>query len=180
MYSVAGRPSATCVSLISNARPGLARPAATRRASANRVARFVGWIASSRRSSSRRLSVNDLLDAGRVGKADDHRHVARGHLVDQLADARLASASRVGLTSVALMLAELSTRKMNRSPVNLLPRQPGRSSASMANGDQQQLQQQQQALPQPLPDAVDVQVFDRLVPQIRAGHLQRLALELEK
>ena len=42
------------------------------------------------------------------------------------------------------------------------------------------MQQQQQALPQPLPERVDVQIFDRPRPEIGAGHLQRLPLELEK
>ena len=72
------------------------------------------------------------------------------------------------------MLAELSTRKMKRSPVSLraLPTRP--QQRQHRQRDQQQLQQQQQALPQPLPEAVDVQVFDRLVPQVRAGHFERL------
>ena len=46
--------------------------------------------------------------------------------------------------------------------------------------DQQQLQKHQQILPQPLPQAVDVQVFDRPLPEIRARHFERLPLELEE
>ena len=46
---------------------------------------------------------------------------------------RLASSSRVGFTSVADMLAELSTRKMKRLPINLVPCQLGRSRAKTAS-----------------------------------------------
>ena len=37
---------------------------------------------------------------------------------------RLASSSRVGLTSVAAMLADVSIRKMNRSPISSVPFHP--------------------------------------------------------
>ena len=46
--------------------------------------------------------------------------------------------------------------------------------------DDEQLHEQQHVVAQPLEQAVDVQVFDALLPQERAGHLERLALELEE
>ncbi|MGA2034900.1 MAG: hypothetical protein ABSG68_21840 [Thermoguttaceae bacterium] len=46
--------------------------------------------------------------------------------------------------------------------------------------DHQQLHQQEDVPPQPLPDAVDVQILDRLVPQERAGDLDRPPLELQE
>ena len=46
--------------------------------------------------------------------------------------------------------------------------------------DGQELHQQQHVVAQPLEEAVDVQVLDALLPQEGAGHLERLALQLEK
>ena len=46
--------------------------------------------------------------------------------------------------------------------------------------DKQQLQEQQQAASQALPEAVHMQVFDRLGPEIGAGDQQRLPSQLEK
>ena len=75
-----------------------------------------------------------LFDLGAIREADHHGHVAGLHLLDQVIDLlswRLPT--RVGSTSVAVMLAEVSIRKMNRFLQRGSPRQPGRRQASISS-----------------------------------------------
>ena len=46
--------------------------------------------------------------------------------------------------------------------------------------EREQLQQQQDVLPQPLEQCVHMQVFDALLPEKGARHAERLALELKE
>ena len=99
IYSLAGRASATRTSLMSSAlRPGLASPEATFRASSSEVGRCVGWIAS-RRVAQLPAVVGETICSTRAAsaKADQHRHVAGAHLVDQLADPPLRLVQPGGL-----------------------------------------------------------------------------------
>ena len=92
----------------------------------------------------------------------------RRHLFDQIVHLLLGDRQPRGLASVAVMLAEVSTRKMKRFVAETAClRQLGRRQARISSSNKQQLQEQQQVLPQPLPETVDVQVLDRAVPQDR-------------
>ncbi len=123
-----------------------------------------------------------LHDLRRIGETDDHRRHARVHLVDQPVDELL------GFFQAVFRVRRVSGRHAGRivdqenEPLSFQPGAlpAGPQQGQHRQGHQQQLQEQEQALSQALPKAVDVQVFDRLLPQIRAGHLQRLAAELEE
>ena len=85
-----------------------------------------------------------------------------------------------GATSVALMLAEASTRKIYRPPMSRFDCQLGRSTAAISAATTSNCSSRQQIPPQSLPKAIDAQVFDRPLPKKRARHFERLAAELEK
>jgi len=121
-----------------------------------------------------------LFDAGHVRKADHQGHVLRLHLFDQTQDLLFGRFQPRGLD----VRGRHAGRRVDQEdePVARQSRPaPARTQASgHQDRDQQQLQEQQQALPQTLPDRVDVQVLDRAAPQIRAGHFQRLPFELQE
>ena len=121
-----------------------------------------------------------LRDAGRVGKADEHGRVAGAHLVDQLADAPLGLFQSVGLFVGGLHAGRVVDEEHQPAAAEVqgLPRRPQQGQEE--DEHHQKLQIEQQVVPQPLPDRVDVQVFDRLVPEVGGGHLHGRRLSLRK
>ena len=161
-------------------RLGLANPDAVRRASLILVVRLVGWICSTAWRRSARFSVKPCSMRAVSEKLTTIAWSPLCSWLIRFTAWRLASARREGATSVALMLAELSIRNIDRPPTSWLLRQPGRSSETMKNDTISNCRYKKQALADALPGAVDVQIFQRLVPQKRAGNFQRLAAQLEE
>ena len=87
------------------------------------------------RAAGRRLSVNGLLDPGAVGEADHHRHVARAHLVDQLAGPPLGLVQPRGRHVGGLHAGRVVDQEDEpRCRQAASPCQPGRSRASDRQG----------------------------------------------
>ncbi len=130
--SFAGRATATRMALASSAPRGLASPEATFRASSSEVAHGVGRIASRLSRSRPRSSVNDC--STRAVSAKLMTMATSPELIWSISSRarRLASSSREGATSVACMLAELSTKRMKRLPERCIARQCGRTRATIA------------------------------------------------
>ncbi len=163
-------------------RPGSANPLASSSAPARSVPRAVGLIDASRSRSSRRLDVNSCTTCGLSAKLMIIADMPESIWSTSPSASCFASASRsrrVG-ASVAAMLAELSTRNMNRWPSSRLPCQPGRNSARIASPTSSSCRNISRFSPQPLPQAVHMQVFDRPLPKISARHLERHSLELQE
>ena len=94
--------------------------------------------------------------------------------------ASLAASRRLGTTSVAPMLAEASTiRTRSRArPGRPLEERP--SGEQREGDDEQQLEQQQEAPPQPLPRCVGLDVGDEAAPQQRRRHDRLVPPQLEQ
>ena len=181
IYSVAGRASATCTSLdVLGAAAGVGQAGRQlqrlqqRRAAVGRPDRL-------QRPVQLPAVVGEaLLDPRRVGETDEHGHVAGSHLVDQFAHPPLGllqprGGHVGGLHAGRVVHQEDQPVVQGLDPLPTRPQQ--RESGQQ---DDQQLQQQEQVPPQPLPDGVDVQVLDRFPPEVRAGHLDRPPLELQE
>jgi hypothetical protein len=147
----------------------------------------VGWLGrrldAVERFSKQAAIVSELLDHVRVVVVgDDHRRHIGIHLVDEGGDLLLG---RIEPGGVAFAVGgrhaggaidqedELLTAERLALP-------PWTEEGEDREGDQQELEEQQQVLAKPLPDAVHVEVFDDLRPEIGAGNFERLALELQK
>jgi hypothetical protein len=97
-----------------------------------------------------------LLDLGDVREADDHRRVALLHRFDQLLSLLLGVVqprrADVGRPHARRRVDEQDDPVPQQ--LRPLPARPQQREADQ--GDQQELQKEQQALPQPLPQRVDV------------------------
>ncbi len=126
--------------------------------------------------------VGELLHhVGLVVERDDHGAHAGVELIDQPADALLGGVETRAAVGVARRHAGRSVHQENELlPLERLALPAGPQNRQDGQADHEQLEQQEQIAAEPLPQAVDVQVFDHLRPQIGAGYLDRLALELEE
>ncbi len=82
----------------------------------------------------------------------------------------LAFASRLGATSVAAMLAELSIKSTNRWPWPAAPLHARARQGQHRQGHGQELKEQEQVAPQALKQTVDVQILQAPPPQDRARY----------
>ena len=163
-------------------RPGFASPSASSSAPRRSVPRDVGSIVASRSRSSRRLSVNSCTTCGVSAKLMIIAVMPESIWSISPPTSFFASSSRF-LASVDVgrrHAGRVVDQKDEPIAVELRPLPTRPQQREHRQRDQQQLQKHQQILPQPLPQAVDVQVLDRPLPQIRARHLQRLPLQLQE
>ena len=77
----------------------------------------------------------------------------------------LAAASRLGATSLAFMLAELSTTSTTRRARACCQRKIGSARAKTSKRQERQLQQQREQVPQPLPERPRLLLLEDLLPE---------------
>ena len=111
--------------------PNSCAAAAARSASFRSVVRFVGWMASTASRRRRRSLVNPC----RTSAALENEMIMAASLLPSKSIISMtlsfAWRSREPSTSVACMLAELSIKKIERAPSELVPEKPGRRQARM-------------------------------------------------
>ncbi len=122
-----------------------------------------------------------LLDDRSIRKTNYHRHTARAQLlIDQLDQFRLGRFQtrrfHIGGTH-----AGGGVHQEDVSLANQLGTHPtGPQAGQDRQQQQQQLQKQQQVLTQFLPEAVDVQILQRAMPQVSTRDFQRLTPQLQE
>ena len=121
-----------------------------------------------------------LLDDRLIGETEDHRDVAGIHLIDQLNHAALGIVESRRLDVLGRHAGRRIDQENRAIPEAGFPSPSRPQTGQDHEQDDQQLQKQKQALPQTLPNRVDVQVLDRAAPQVRAGDFDRLTLELQE
>ena len=161
MLSFFSASSAPCPAVL----PGLAKPSANLSAPARSVGSAVGPTRSRLSRRRRRLLGEFLHDVRLVVERDDHRRHVGVELIDECGDAaawRRRAAIGRRRRRWPTCWPSCRSRKMNGfAGERLRPASPAAAGRG-SPGHEQQLQEQQQALAQLLPEAVDVQVFDRL------------------